>query len=368
MSSVPLPAPASLDSTPYEMEALRTLLAKVVENAPASRQKTFFSIGGRGHWENPASDVLAFFLNPDEQHGFGSLFLRVLFDCIGVDATGLDLDTSVQVRTEERLTSDERIDLVLRAPAWVLAIENKIYHWAANDFDAYASHVRRVADSRQQVYLALLAPERIEANQSWKPVTYRNFCKALQIAFDETFPKLPPSKWQMFAQEFAVHLQNLLYPVRMKLDSAQLALVEDHLTQIATLNRLSGAYTEFLVAELGARLARTLPDHPPCVFKVESWALVCDSTRGEKWRLVFLTPAHDHPGNSQRKFIAGVCLQRGASETLQQRARQSFAGTKNFYEGGEWWETFHEERESAVASLCEMARQLLGQNPVQSVG
>lgn len=80
-------------------------------------------------------------MNPDEQHGFSSLFLRVFFDCMGVDAPGLDLDTSVQVRTEERLTTDERIDLVLRAPARVLAIENKIYHWAANDFDAYAIHL-----------------------------------------------------------------------------------------------------------------------------------------------------------------------------------------------------------------------------------
>ena len=362
------PSPSGFSWLPNDLEALRTLLSKVATNAPPPRQKTFFSIGGRGHWENPASDVLAFFLTPREEHGFGSLFLRVFFACLGVDTAGLDLDTGVQVRVEERLLTEERIDLVLRAPAWVIAIENKIYHWAANDFEAYASHIRRVADAGQQVHLALLAPECIEVNPSWQPVTYRDFCGALQTAFDETFPKLPSSKWQIFAREFVAHLQNLLYPVRMNLDPAQLDLVENNLAQIATLNRLSGAYTAYLVAELGTRLAQTLPDHAPFVFKVEPWALVCDSTKGEKWRLVLLTPGHDHPGNSQRKFIAGVCLHRRVSETLYQRARQAFAGLKNFQEGGEWWESLHEDRESAVASLCEMARQLLGADQVQSVG
>jgi hypothetical protein len=245
----------------HDLEAVRALLAEVKASTPIVRQKTFFSIGGRGHWENPASDVLAFFLNPHEEHGFGPLFLRVFFGCMGVDTGGLTLDTNVQVRVEERLETDERIDLVLRASDWVLAIENKIYHWAANDFDAYARPVRRVADTGQSVHLAVLAPEHLKVPGDWKTVTYRDFCEALRNAFDATFPSLPPSNWQVFAREFATHLQNLLYPVRMKLDPAQLALVEGNLTQIQTLRRYLATYDEFLVVELQNRLAKTLPEH-----------------------------------------------------------------------------------------------------------
>jgi hypothetical protein len=67
---------------------------------------------------------------------------------------------------------------------------------------------------------------------------------------------------------------------------------------------------------------------------------------------------NDHAGNPGRQFCAGVCLMRGASDALLQRARREFADLKNFYEGGEWWKSFHDDREGAVAKLCEIARRL----------
>ena len=47
------------------------------------KERTIFSIGGRGYYENAASDMLAFFLRPHEEHGFGTIFLSVFFECMG---------------------------------------------------------------------------------------------------------------------------------------------------------------------------------------------------------------------------------------------------------------------------------------------
>jgi hypothetical protein len=369
-----LPPPFSGSSAPQapELEALGALLAKVAEHTPAAapRQKTFFSIGDRGHWETPASDVLAFFLNPHGEHGFGPLFLRAFFRCMkDVNADALDLESGIQVWVEEYLLSGERIDLVLRAPGWILAIENKIYHGAVNDFVAYAKHVRDQVGYGRGVYLAVLAPDDKKI-QDWTPVTYRDYLKALEIALNEAFPNPPLSKWQFFARDFIDHLQNLLYPIRMKLDpgTAQFTLVEENLARIEELKQMSSDYNEFLVAELSKRLAALkLPDRPPFTFKTGlSWALVCDSTRGEKWQLAFFTPAHAHEGNRQRKFIAGVSL-RGASEALHLRA-QAFNTIRNCQPDKGWgWKSSHDNRGDAVESLCEMVRLLFGPEQPQVV-
>jgi hypothetical protein len=348
---------------------LRALLAKVAEHVPAPtpQQKTYFSIGGRGHWENSTSDVLAFFLKPHEQHEFGPLFLRAFFDCMGdVNADELDLENNIQVRVEESLPGG-RIDLVVRAPGWILAIENKIYHSVANDLDAYEKYVRSRAGPDQKVYLALLRPERDKVVRRWKTVTYRDLCEALQVAFKEAFASSPFSRWQFFAREFIDHLQSLLYPLPMKFTEEQCALVESHLAEISTLKLLSNAYDKYLIDELNTRLTETSLDHAPFAFYAGTWALLCDSQKGEKWELALLTPAHQHGGNPERKFIAGVHLLSGADEALQRSARHAFDSSNGvYYWDSGWWKRSHEKRADAVENLCEMARLLFGSEQAQS--
>jgi hypothetical protein len=45
------------------------------------KEKNLFSLGGRGHYENPITDLLKFFFDPSEEHNFQDLFLSSLFDC-----------------------------------------------------------------------------------------------------------------------------------------------------------------------------------------------------------------------------------------------------------------------------------------------
>ena len=347
-------------SPPPDLEVLRSLLVRARAHVPAPQPKTFFSIGRRSHWENPASDVMAFFLDPREEHGFGPLFLRVFLGCMGVDVERLGLENGgVSVNVEERLESDERIDLMVSGTGWVLAIENKVDHWVANDLEAYAAHVRGVAGPNGQVHLALLAPRR-EKRPGWTPVTYPDLCRELAIAFDQQFTALPTatSKWQVFAREFVTHLQVLRQPTQMKLDAQQREFIEGHLADIQNIKRLSADYTAFLQNELTERLRQVLPDRPPFGFveRDRDWALVCDDPKGSGWRLAFQTPGH-YKGNPHRKFLGSIHLGRQPDGALRDRAQLELA--EMFYTDGWWWSS-HDNREAAVASLCEMVRRLFG--------
>lgn len=125
---------AMIKGTSLSIDELLTLLDKLKDLSLKPKEKTVFSIGGRGHYENPISDVLAFFLDPNEDHELGSLVAQAMLKCAGVTAA----PHSIQAIYREYVTSEQaRLDLVLVGDDWLLAIENKVYHTANNPFDHY---------------------------------------------------------------------------------------------------------------------------------------------------------------------------------------------------------------------------------------
>jgi hypothetical protein len=73
------------------------LLPKVVQP-----EQTIFSIGGRGHWENPTTEILAFFCDNNAAHGLGDLVLRSLFHCL--DPKFHHVDYSLNKKPERELS------------------------------------------------------------------------------------------------------------------------------------------------------------------------------------------------------------------------------------------------------------------------
>lgn len=51
---------------------------------PPEPETTIFSIGGRGYYENPTTDMLAFFFDPSAPHNFGEAIIQVFFDCLNI--------------------------------------------------------------------------------------------------------------------------------------------------------------------------------------------------------------------------------------------------------------------------------------------
>lgn len=104
-------------------------------------EPTIFSIGSRGYYENPTTDILAFFCNVNGQHKLGNTVLQALFDCIS-DVTRELSCTLITSPEREVLTKNfKRIDLLLEGPDWVIVLENKIYHQQNNPFADYQNYI-----------------------------------------------------------------------------------------------------------------------------------------------------------------------------------------------------------------------------------
>ena len=115
-------------------------------------RKTVFDIGAKGYFENPMSDILAFYLDPHEEHGLGSLPLKGFLKGAGIG----HLDTNlVTAPIREKI---DRIDLVLEGKDWIIAVENKVRHAAVNPFEDYEKALDRYNTLGKSPHYFILSP------------------------------------------------------------------------------------------------------------------------------------------------------------------------------------------------------------------
>lgn len=94
---------------------------------------------GIDHLENAWSDIYAYFLNPNKEHGLGSMFLTTLLRLIGVQDYAVEGD--IRIIREYKCANSKRIDILIRGIEWAIMIENKVYHEIINPFETYWNSV-----------------------------------------------------------------------------------------------------------------------------------------------------------------------------------------------------------------------------------
>lgn len=192
-----------------ELQGLAELLAKLKKISPTIQQEeNLFQIGGRGHYENPTSQLLEFFLDASRGHGFGSTVLDALLEAVQVNPatinTKLKYWTTHEVVTNE-VQRQDRMDLVLESDAWVIVIENKIRHDAINDFDAYA----RFAESKQKTkVLILLSVRKEDSPAGWKSLSWKDLIEAIRSKLALRSIDAGQGKWFHFLREFLSNVES----------------------------------------------------------------------------------------------------------------------------------------------------------------
>lgn len=347
------------EQTPQITDEMKRLLQEVQKYAFPPKELTFYSIVGSmvGIYENPTSDLLRFFMSQEEGHDLGAPFLRAFFACLGKkDCSDLSFE-NVKVRREVETRDGKFIDLHILGPDWVLLIENKIDHWPANPFDSYEEHAKHCYPLKKH-YFAILSPEGkpVEKWPNWQPVSYHDYCRALK---SELFDR-PLSKWQVFAREFIVHIENLLYDPTMKMNPDQTDFVEKNLREIADVRKLHDCYVTELCGELAGRVQDEFSGNHEFPFVDKVWALECAARIGDvKLQLRLLTPAVGREdGNSERKYKIQAYVER-LTEDQHQRATHSLTKYGEPDGRGHWWGHSHfEHRADAVNGLCKLAKEL----------
>ena len=193
-----------------------------------ARQPTFFSIAGFPHYENVLSNVYQFFFDTDGPHNLGNLCIDALGDVLHKKRGAAPWPEYTFRRTracrELRTNNGKRLDILLyngsseaewqNAAAAVL-IENKVYHWLANDLGEY-----------------------------WEFVTLKNpDCKKLGVVLGlkrETIPEKWKHNWVSITHlEWAQAVERRLGPLSYRAESRYVALL---LELIENIRNMSNAH------------------------------------------------------------------------------------------------------------------------------
>jgi hypothetical protein len=198
------------------------------------QEQTFMEIAGYPHFENVCSNILQFYLQPSNEHGFGSLLLDSLFALINekVLINGQNID----VRREESTSEDKRIDLVIESDDFLLGIENKIFAGFYSPFDKYAKHLDKYLRKDRQVYKVLLSVFPVDTSKvelhGFKPITY-------QLLFEKVIANIGSyfltgrEPHTIFFRDFIKTIQNLQEATSM--DETRLLYFADNYQSISTL-------------------------------------------------------------------------------------------------------------------------------------
>lgn len=179
--------------------------------SPINRQQTFMEIAGYPHFENVCSNILAFYFNPANEHGFRTLLLDSLNTLIEPKLEIID-SSNIEVRREEPTSEAKRIDLLIYSDDFVIGIENKVYATANySPFCDYARHLDSLGKNSEKVRKVLLSlrPERRSPElHGFQHISYKSFLKAIEENF-QSYSKDADKTHLIFLKDFIKTMENL---------------------------------------------------------------------------------------------------------------------------------------------------------------
>jgi hypothetical protein len=135
--------------------------------ATVKRPPTFLEITNYPHYENVCSNVLAFYLDPENPHGLENLLLDALARALGVEAEGEGVGGNVSVQREVVTDAGNRIDILIESDTSVILIENKIRAAAVNPFPDYSDFLDGLVTDGRRKHKLLLTLFPSEGGSEW---------------------------------------------------------------------------------------------------------------------------------------------------------------------------------------------------------
>lgn len=307
---------------------------------PETPEPTIFSIGSRGYYENPTSDVLAFFCDSDGAHGLGALMMEALFEALATanpESFSINFDDYATISEPAREVStkdNKRIDLLLEGNDWVMVIENKIYHQQVNPFKTYQRHIKSCDEFKEKQPLYVILSPSGKAPEGWLGLSYPVLLNCIKAKLANAFVDQPLNKWLVLLREFILHLEGIMSKSNMPAETVSYVL--DNLREIQQAQTLKDKTIKKFHLELLQELSAIFPDedieikqstwnkYPALRFSFRKWkstsfaALYLDSRINESFCI-----------NYYVTDITTAELERKANEILKQNSTKQWKTGKN---------------------------------------
>ena len=237
------------------------LITKFARLRALKAPRTFLELAGYPHYENVCSNLLSFYLDPEEEHGMGDLLLRALMNCIGIpwEATIQKAQTDREVYTK----LGGKLDLLVVTDDFIIGVENKIWAVLHNDLDDYGTLIAETGaiakikpEHCHRVVLTVrdLSPdERRKAERSqFRVVRFSELSGAVRSLLGH-YTRRADFKHLSYFTDLMQTLENLAGATKSELNQ----FLATHAHEIEELNRAYSEYRKQLIPEVRKCLAET---------------------------------------------------------------------------------------------------------------
>jgi hypothetical protein len=190
-----LPAGAPVDpGMEVELEQLESELRGVAPDRRERRPATFLQIVNASSYEPYYSSLLAYFLDPNQPHGLGSVCLNALFDVLGLDVVVDERSAAhIDVYTEYYVGS-RRADIIVDTGDLLVLIENKVY---SGEQPGQTTDLREYGGrdgffpGREKRYVYLTPDGGRPVSEDFTTLSYRQLLGALEPAVAGLLSRVP---------------------------------------------------------------------------------------------------------------------------------------------------------------------------------
>ena len=202
-----------------------------------SKEKTFMEVAGYPHFENVCSNILAFYLNPNEEHKLNDLVVSALLKVVSQKNGAMyeNIDVSYfNVHREFATINGNRIDIVMQNEDMVIGIENKIDATVYNNLYDYSETLDKLGKNSIKILLSLNDEKQATIHNDFINITYGEFFE--QIRADLRNSDYIKNKWHIYLIDFMNNLMG--FEVEKNMEQEINNWINNHITEIEEFTKL----------------------------------------------------------------------------------------------------------------------------------
>lgn len=205
------------------LSELKKIFSRLPEN-PNLKIDNLFSMGTRGFYENPFTEVLAYLLNEKTEYKQRDRFFKILLSDLKDDDFVNSLILNSEIKTQFITSNGKYIDLIIYNDKNILVFENKINHWLANPFDDYERDINLRYSLHNKKYV-ILSYKKEECPKNWSYISIRQVFDKILNSKLHSFD----NKWDYFVHDFLIQFSNSKL---IDMDQSYLNFYEKNFSQI----------------------------------------------------------------------------------------------------------------------------------------
>lgn len=201
------------------IQKYENLLLKAQKYKIPEREATFFDFALRKYHENPTTELLSFFLDPNEVHGLDDTFYRGLVETIQAEFRPHNFGNFQALAIEQVTNDNKRIDLWVETDTSLIIIEAKIDHQQINPVKSYQSWAKEKTKYTNKHIIKLVLNVDGHSNfKDWSAISFDMLAMHIRPFLAKQSLINPLNKWFILAREFLLHLENYTEIVETNMD------------------------------------------------------------------------------------------------------------------------------------------------------